>query len=186
MLKKFFFTFCISAISMFNAIATEVIVAEPEFSGDIYLVSADGTALEELEVQTIKAKTQANAGMWLSGGMGGKVRTRYEVEKTASPKRLENGNEIYFLFKSNDNSINPKNCFSIFKLDVAKKRRYAEVASSSTFGGTEVTGGSSLQFSGTKYGETSYLIKVTGLEAGEYGVNSTMDPSKFYMFGIDK
>lgn len=186
MLKKFFFTCCICAISIYNAVATEVTVAEPEFAGDIYLVSADGTTLEDLEVQTVKSKTQASAGMWLSGGLGGSVRMRYEVEKTASPKRLSNGNELYFIFKSTDNTINPKNYFFVFKLEVAKKRRYAEMAKSSAFGGTESNAGNSLQFTATKYGESSYLIKVTGLEPGEYGINSTMDASKFYMFGIDK
>lgn len=186
MIQKFFLTVCISAISLVNAVAADVTAAEPEWAGDVYLVSTDGTSLEDLEIQTIKSKTQASAGMWLSGGLGGSVRTRYEVEKTASPKRLADGNELYFVFKSTDNNVNPKNYFFIFKLEVAKKRRYAEMAKASAFGGTESNAGNSLQFSATKHGESSYLIKVKGLEPGEYGINTMMDPSKFYMFGIDK
>ncbi|MBQ0156765.1 MAG: hypothetical protein KBT22_09360 [Bacteroidales bacterium] len=186
MIKRFIASVCLCVMGIMNSVAADITVAEPEFAGDIYIVSADGTELEDLEVQTIKQKTQASAGMWLSGGMGGSVRMRYEVEKTASPKRLSNGNEIYFLFKSTDNSINPKNCLAVFKLDVAKKRRYAEMAKTSTFGGTESSAGNSLPFTAKKYGESSYLIKVTGLEPGEYGINSSMDASKFYMFGIDR
>ena len=66
---------------------------------------------------------------------------------------------------------------SFFKFEVKKKKRQAQIAEVGTFSGSSVNSLSNIDFYAKKYGESSYLIEIDGLQSGEYGI-VLGDPNK--------
>lgn len=56
-------------------------------------------------------------------------------------------------------------------------RRQAQISEVGTFTGSSVNSLSNIDFNAKKYGESSYLIVIDGLDSGEYGM-LLGDPNK--------
>jgi hypothetical protein len=66
-----------------------------------------------------------------------------------------------------------------------KDTRVIEVGSASVVGGVKSMEIAFLQFSGRKYGENSYLIKIDNIESGEYAITLPDRRDLFTMFAIE-
>lgn len=160
-----------------------VTVAEPEYAGEVVFVKEGDKALE-LETQTIKVKAQGNAALYITGI--GAVTTRYEVDGRESPVQIKatESDTLRFICSTKDNRENPRDYLASFKFQQSRKRRFAEVAKASTFGGVEDKGNQSLPYRATKYGEHSYLVEMWGLQPGEYGFNMASNPKRAFCFQL--
>lgn len=140
---------------------------EPDFIGEVVAVRPDGTTVK-LEKETVQMRTRANASALIIGI--GKAKSKIVIESPAAAVRLNASEPIRFIVKAVDNNSDPISIINIFRFDVTKKRRLAEVASASTFGSVKSNKLERLRFEAVKYGETSYLITLVDRPAGEFGI----------------
>lgn len=140
---------------------------EPEFIGEAVVVKADGeTSL--LEKETVMLRTRVNAGAIIVGI--GKAKTLIMIDGTKAATQIKASDEFNFIIKAVDNKTDPMSIIQIFRFDMNKKQRKAEIASTSTFGSTKTNKLEYLPFTAKKYGESSYLITLKEKPVGEYGI----------------
>ena len=86
-----------------------------------------------------------------------------------------------------DNRLDPMSSISVFRFKVKKKMRIAEYASVGTFGDRQTNTLERQPFTSRRFGNSSYLIILKGVQVGEYGI--TVDaPGSLTVstFGVDK
>ncbi len=142
-------------------------VPEPDFIGEVIAVMPDGSTAK-LEKETVQMRTRANAGVLIVGI--GKAKTKIVIESPEAAVRLDPSQPIQFIVKAVDNNSDPISIINVFRFDVTKKRRLAEVASASTFGSVKTNKLERLRFEARKYGEQSYLLTLLDKPAGEFGI----------------
>lgn len=142
-------------------------VQEPEFIGEAFILNNDNSVLE-LDKSTVQLKTKANAGVYIVGI--GKIKTKMEVPGCCSGAKTSNSKDLKVIVKAVNNKTDPLSIIHIFKFTKKKKKRLAELSSSGTFSGNSKNNLDYIKFKGKKYGESSYLLKIASLEAGEYGI----------------
>ena len=140
---------------------------EPEFIGEAVLLRSDKSTAS-LEKTTVQIKTKAGASVYLTGI--GKVKTRINVEGTSARARVNASDDFRLIIRAVDNNTDPMSIISIFEMEQKGKNRRAELSSFSTFGGSSDNNLELVPFVGKKYGESSYLIKLSDIKPGEYGV----------------
>ena len=85
-----------------------------------------------------------------------------KVQASAEPLKV--------VIKMKDNSVDPTALINIFKFEV-KKDRTTEVSSTALMGKSDQGGKIKYaEFSGKKYGQSSYLLTIVASESGEYGI----------------
>lgn len=140
--------------------------AEPEFSGTIVFADTTGSG-KNLETATMTVKTKGNASLYITGI--GKATSFGIVKGKTSTCVLAAQPVLYFVYRAESNSINPKDVIQLVRFSPSKDgNRVMPIVSASTFSSTsnEVV---SLDFVAKKYGQSSYLVSVTDLAPGEYG-----------------
>lgn len=142
-------------------------IPEPDFIGEVVAVLPDGSTAK-LEKETVQMRTRANAGVLIVGI--GKAKTKIIIESPAAAVRLDPEQPIQFIVKAVDNNSDPISIINVFRFDVTKKRRLAEVASASTFGSVKTNKLERLRFDAVKYGESSYLLTLIDKPFGEFGI----------------
>lgn len=142
-------------------------IPEPDFIGEVVAVLPDGSTAK-LEKETVQMRTRANAGVLIVGI--GKAKTKIIIESPAAAVRLDPEQPIQFIVKAVDNNSDPISIINVFRFDVTKKRRLAEVASASTFGSVKTNKLERLRFDAVKYGESSYLLTLIDKPVGEFGI----------------
>lgn len=142
-------------------------IAEPDFTGEVLGLHADGTA-QLLEKHTVQLQTKAGATAYIFGI--GKIKTRIVIDGSRSATRYSTDDEIQFIVKAVDNSTDPLSIIDIFRMKPSKKDRRAEIAATGTFSGASSNNLDRLQFKAKKYGETSYLLTLVTKPAGEFGI----------------
>lgn len=148
-------------------VKAQVSVDEPEFAEQILVLKSDSEGiLLPRESASIKAK--AAASLYLTGI--GKVKSRITLDGNASGVKIGKSNVTRFIVRGADNNTDPKSFISIFKFEVKKNKRQAQIAEVGTFSGSSVNSLSHIDFNAKKYGESSYLIVIDNLESGEYGI----------------
>jgi hypothetical protein len=161
-------------------------ITEPEFTGVILLVENDSIAIP-LEKQRATVETKSGTFAGFGKGTAGCV-----VNGAKSKIRTTQKTKLRFIAKASENSEDPTQAISFFKLQSDKKgeKRFLIMATSKTQG---IIGGSSavnttikyLPFVAKKYGKSSYLLEtVELLEPGEYCLS--FDRINYCMFGIDE
>ena len=165
-MKKVFLTLMFGAIFALNANA-QVTVAEPEFAEETILLTSDksGTLLKR-ENGTVK--TKAGASLYLTGI--GKVKSRLTLKGTQSPSPVKGKSTTRLIIKAKDNNTDPNSFINIFKFEVKGNERRYQLAEAGTLSKTETNNLSSVDYQAKKYGTCSYLLKLTDLEPGEYGI----------------
>jgi hypothetical protein len=150
--------------------------AEPDFVGEAYILKADGTT-EPLDKSkfnvTIKPGFKIKQYLEVPGCC-----SRVKVQTTAEPLKI--------VIKMKDNSIDPTSIINIFKFEV-KKNRTTEVSSTALLGKSDEGGKIKYaDFSGKKYGQSSYLLTIVASEPGEYGILiKEMGNQNISCFGIN-
>ncbi|MEZ5421832.1 MAG: hypothetical protein R2682_01900 [Pyrinomonadaceae bacterium] len=112
---------------------------------------------------------------------------------TKSAVRVGGGGPIELIVRGVDNNSDPLSFVTIYKFKVNKKKRTAYLGRDNT--GTllksKTDSTAMMKFTGKKFGTSSYLITLEGLEPGEYGVvvdnPNSRDEKKTTVscFGID-
>lgn len=167
----------IAVLLFFTLLSNNVVsqTMEPTFIGEVYAI--DGKSIVLLEKKRASIETKAGASMYIVGM--GKISSKVTIDKSNSDIRLEPNTELKFIVKSRDNNIDPISVVNFFKFihtSQRKNSRYAEVSSVGTFSGASSNNFDFIDFKAEKYGESSYLITVSKLEVGEYGI-IVNDPS---------
>lgn len=142
-------------------------IEEPEFVGESILVKADNTATP-LEKQLSQSRTVASTGLILSGI--GKVRQQIQIEGCCANVKFGKNEDVKFIIRNVDNNSDPLSIIRVFKFELKKKFRRAEMASVNNFGATKTNNLDYITFTGKKYGTSSYIIKLSAMEPGEYGI----------------
>jgi hypothetical protein len=169
-----------------NSITAQTIkVAEPEFSGNIVYVNESTGAGIKLEKQTASRTTKANGAAFVPvvGLFAGKATSKNVIQGSSSPVQIGKQPKISFIVKVSDNSIDPTTEIHIFKLNSEKETRTVELGTAKV-GSAKAGGIKYLDFNGSKYGQSSYLIEVENIETGEYAITLSKTRNIFNMFGI--
>ena len=89
------------------------------------------------------------------------------IDKPTAP----NAKDVTLIVRVKNHDDNPVSTVGIVKYESKKKERRWLMSESGLLSGTSVkTIVGNVKFEAKKYGESSYLITVKGLEPGEYGV----------------
>ena len=164
----------LAILSISFAFAQKVTVPEPEFSDQTYLLTSN-TEYVKLPRETGVVKTKAGASVYLTGI--GKIKTRISLPGTTSSVAAKQGGDVRLIIKAANNATDPNSFISIFKFEVKGKERRAQLAEAGTFSGSKSNSLGQIEFQAKKYGTSSYLIVLEGLQPGEYGI-SLGDPDK--------
>lgn len=143
---------------------------EPEFIGECMVLKPDQSTVL-LEKHMTQTRSAMNAGMVITGF--GSVKSKLQIEGCCSATKLKAGDDIQFIVRAVDNNTDPMAIIKIFEFDSSKKFRRAELASVNTFGTTKTNKLHYLNFTGKKYGQSSYLITLKDKPPGEYGITVT-------------
>lgn len=166
-MKKLFTLLLASVCFGLTVSAQSPDIPEPDFIGETLAINSDGST-SHLEKETVQLRTRANASAVMFGI--GKAKTKIILESPKAGTRLQKTPVIKFIVKAVDNHTDPLAIINIFRFEATDKRRLAETQSVSSFGSVKSGKLDRLRFTGTKYGEKSYIITITDAPAGEYGI----------------
>lgn len=171
-----------SAISFFAS--AQVTAPEPEFINTIINVSKNNKSTP-LERQKAQVKTSSSASTYIIGI--GKTKAIGLVKGEKSDVRVAKSDTLWFIARVKENLEDPFEVitFARFQVNPKKKVRYVEIGKVEAFKGPEDGDVDRITFQATKYGTTSYLIMVNGLQPGEYMMTLKDARATAQMFGID-
>lgn len=159
-------------------------IPEPEFSGVIVHVNSNTGNGLPLETSKLVLKTKASASVYLTGI--GKATTKAIVKGNTSSVRIPKNSIIQFIYRANDNMVNPSDVIQLIWFTTKGGNRETELASSGTFSGSSSGDIGFIQFTAEKYKTSSYLIKVKNLSAGEYGFSlGKEETTTIHMFSVE-
>lgn len=163
-MKKLLLPFAFILLNV-NAFAQNV--EEPEFVGEaIYLKNDD--SFVNLEKSLTQKRTVASTGLMMTGI--GKVRQQIQIDGCCSKTLIKKNEDVKFIIRNIDNNTDPMAVIQVFKLEQKKKYRRAELSAISSLGSSKSNNLEYVSFVGKKYGQSSYLIKLSVSEPGEYGI----------------
>ena len=165
-MKKLLSTLLLIAIFSSSLNAQEI--QEPDFVGECILVKSDNSIIP-LEKQLAQNRTVASTGLILSGF--GKVRSQLQIDGCCANIKIGKSEGVKFIIKNVDNMTDPLAIIKVFKFEVKKKYRRAELASLNNFGSSKSNNLDYIGFTGKKFGASSYIITLSSaLTPGEYGI----------------
>ena len=171
MMKKYFLFSICAFICCVSVNAQNI--SEPEYNGQVALVNADSTTtILQKEVGGHKAKSSAFGLIPIPGSsLLDKTKSYISVKGAESPNKIAS-KKFSLIIRVKDNNEEPKNAFGIFKFETKKKERRFQMMELG-FGSTSVnTNFNTVDYDVKKFGTSSYLVTISNLEAGEYGVVS--------------
>lgn len=171
-MKKLFSFTILTLLLCMNSFA-QVTVPEPEFAEETILLTSDDAGTKLTRENAI-VKTKAGASLYLTGI--GKIKTRITLKGISSVSPVKGKPTTQLIIKAQDNNTDPNSFISIFKFEVKGKERRAQIGEAGTLSAAKTNSLASIDYKAKKYGESSYLILLEGLEAGEYGI-SLGDPN---------
>lgn len=138
---------------------------EPEYIGEVGVLKTDGTFAKldrEIGDLTSGFSWSANSAraFWLEVA-GGKAKSRFPL-----------GSPLQLVVRAVDNNSDPLTIISIYRLKAKKKSRSVLLGedNSGTIMKSRTNSKDLIRFTGKKYGVSSYLLTLTDLAAGEYGI----------------
>ena len=158
---------------------------EPEFIGQCLAIRTDNTT-EQLVQESLAPRHRASTGQKLFG-IGKDHIDEMTLNGPRAFVRFKKNDGIAFIIRVPDNRLDPMSSISVFRFKVKKKMRIAEYASVGTFGDRQTNTLERQPFTSRRFGNSSYLIILKGLQVGEYGI--TVDaPGSLTVstFGVDK
>lgn len=147
------------------ALAINGQAVEPEYIGEASIVRTDGTFAQlDKEIGDFSSgwswSNNTNKAFWLEV-IGGQAKSRFK-----------SGDPLQLVVRAVDNNSDPLTIVSIYKFKANKKKRSVVIAkdNSGTFLKSRTVSKGLVRFSGKKYGTSSYMLSLTDLAAGEYGI----------------
>jgi hypothetical protein len=159
LLTLFFIAFLVSALP------TMAQVSEPDFIGEASLLKTDGSYIQlDKEIGDFTSGISWSSNSWNALSIkiaGGRAQTRFT---SSEPLQL--------VVRAVDNNSDPLAIISIYKFKANKKTRSFLISedNSGTLMKSRTNSKGMIRFNGKKYGASSYLITLKGLEVGEYGI----------------
>lgn len=146
-------------------------ISEPEYNGQVALINTDSTTtLLQKEVGEHKAKSSAFGMIPIPGAsLLDKTKAYLSVKGVASPNKITS-KKFSLIIRVKDNGEEPKNAFGIFKFETKKKERRFQLLDFGFGKASANTNFTTVDYNVKKFGTSSYLITLSDLEAGEYGV----------------
>lgn len=183
-MKKYFVFMMAVCLSVLSSVAQSV--SEPEFIGEVYLLTSDSTFVKlKKETGGIKAKSGASAFV----PMVGAVKSYLTLKGTESETRVAASTEpVQLIIRCEDNDQDPTDLITVMQFEKKKKERRYMMSKVSVLGGASMDGMSGLPYEAQRYGESSYKIVVSGLQTGEYGLMVSAGESATFgirTFGIE-
>lgn len=161
---------------------------EPEWVGEVAVLKIDSDTVSIPTEKSIpQVKTSSSAGRLLVGI--GNVRRKAVIKNGRSMTQIQPGTPVTLVVKCKDNDTDPTTFIQIVKFEEKKKERKAELANVNWLGNVSEGNMEYINFSGTRYGKSSYILTFPAAE-GEYGVRVLNPNDKdekvpvFYCFGI--
>lgn len=169
-MKKLLFTAALLALTSFG-FAQKIV--EPEYIGQVALVNED-SSMVVLPKENAKEKASSTKFGLLpipGSDLLDKHSVFLYVKGNSSPTKLSS-KKIILVIRSKNNDEEPKNAFGIFKFEVKKKERRYSLAEANLLGAKATTSFNTVPFNAKKFGESSYLVEISNLSEGEYGIVS--------------
>ena len=149
---------------------------EPEFIGQALAIRPDNRTEQH----------RSSTGQKLFG-IGKNHIDEMTLKGAQSPVRFRKSDGIAFIIRVPDNLIDPMSVISVFRFKVKKKMRIAEYASVGTFGDRQRNTLERQPFTSRRFGSSSYLIILKGVETGEYGITvDALGSLNVSTFGVDE
>ena len=141
---------------------------------------------EQLVQESLAPRHRSSTGQKLFG-IGKNHIDEMTLKGAQSPVRLRKSDGIAFIIRVPDNLIDPMSVISVFRFKVKKKMRIAEYASVGTFGDQQRNTPERQPFTSRRFGSSSYLIILKGVETGEYGITvDALGSLNVSTFGVDE
>lgn len=158
---------------------------EPEFIGQCLAIRTDNRT-EQLVQESLAPRHRSSTGQKLFG-IGKDHIDEMTLKGAQSPVRFRKSDGIAFIIRVPDNLIDPMSVISVFRFKVKKKMRIAEYASVGTFGDRQRNTLERQPFTSRRFGSSSYLIILKGVETGEYGITvDALGSLNVSTFGVDE
>ncbi len=161
---------------------------EPEWVGEVAVLSIGNDTISIPTEKSIpKVKTSASAGVILVGI--GNVRKKAVIKNGRASTQIKPSETVTLVVRCKENEIDPSTFIQVVKFEEKKKERKTELANVNWLGNVTEGDMHFVNFSGKKYGKSSYLLTFPSVE-GEYGVR-VLNPNDvdektplFFCFGI--
>jgi hypothetical protein len=175
-MKKIIYTvvFLLLGVSLMANNEESLPYPEADFIGEVYVIENDSVFL--LEKQRTRIHAQASATMYIFGI--GDIKSSLKVANRCSSTRVKEGKKIKLLVRAQNNDMDPMTVLSLFRFEQKKKQRAAVITKAGTFSGVSAGLEGHILFTAKRYGKSSYILEVSEMEDGEYGImiNGTVGP----------
>ena len=145
-------------------------VPESEFTETVFFVSTKNEPVK-LEYNRASFKAKKNALSVFSGGKLGRSGTKLMVAGPSSTIHLEESDKMRFIYTAPDNSSNPDSKIVLYKFDLTPDQNRVTTVSENVgaLAGDKSAFQNIVKYDVRKYKQTSYLLTIDKMEAGEYG-----------------
>lgn len=140
-------------------------VSEPDFIGESYLLKTDGSSVPlDKEIGDFASGMSFSSNSWNALSL--------EIAGDKAQTRIPSGEPLQLVVRALDNNSDPLSIISIYNFKAKKNKRSVVISkdNSGTVMKSRTNSKDQIRFSGKKYGTSSYLITLKGLEVGEYGI----------------
>ena len=180
-------TLCMALCAMFGSgvmnsqvmDATKIAVAEPEFEMDALLLVNETQAVP-LQLENSTVRSTYDMAVALVGV--DQMNTYHQFPGGQSPVTLGKeafNHDLYIIVRWSDNSLNPNRLIQIMSVEIKKNRRIYNVMKTSNLEGVKLSNQNLVNFTASKYGESSYLIKISSDELRRYREGNKKEMNKF-------
>lgn len=159
--------------------ASKIAVAEPEFDMDALLLLNETEAVP-LQIENSTVRSTYDMAVALVGV--DQMNTYHQFSGGQSPITLAKeafNHDLYLIIRWSDNRLNPNRLIQIMSVEIKKNRRIYNVMKTSDLEGVKLSNQNLVNFTATKYGESSYLIKISSDELKRYRENNKKEMNKF-------
>lgn len=186
MKKTLILLFAVCSTAAETLVAQETLkFPEPKFMGQVLAIRGDD-ATEQLVQESLAPRHRSSTGQKLFG-IGKEHINEMTLKGPKAHIRFKKDDGIAFIIRASDNQMDPMSVLSVFRFKVKKKMRIAEYSSVGTFGDRQSNTLERQPFTSRRFGSSSYLIVLQGVEAGEYGITvDALGSLTVSTFGVDK
>ena len=160
-MRNLLLSFAIS-VSILPIMAQEY---EPDFIGEANLLKTDGSY-----IQLDKEIGDFTSGISLSSNSFNAL--SLEIAGGKAQTRLAANEPLQLVVRAADNNSDPLTIISIYKFKAKRSKRSIVISedNSGTLMKSRTNSKDMVRFGGKKYGTSSYLLSLSDLEVGEYGI----------------
>lgn len=140
-------------------------VKEPVYIGEAYILKQDSTRFPlDKEIADYTSGISWTSNSWNALSL--------EINERKAKTRLSSAEPLEVVVRAVDNDSDPLTIISIYKLKSKKRKRTVilSVDNSGTLMKSRTNSKDLIRFTGKKFGESSYVIKLENLKPGEYGI----------------